>query len=111
MSTETKTQEGTLLEYCVGYGFSIILTLIAFGTVVYLKDFISIGVMASILAVCAITQIFVQLVYFIHIKKGDNGGWNLGALLFTGAILLMVVGGSGWVMFYLHMNMMPELPL
>ncbi|UNM95445.1 cytochrome o ubiquinol oxidase subunit IV [Ignatzschineria rhizosphaerae] len=100
-----------LLDYLIGYGFSIALSLIAFGVVVYLKDYLSIGVLASILALCALVQIVVQFVYFLHIRKSDNDGWNLAALFFTGIILLMIVGGSGWVMFYLHMNMMPELPL
>lgn len=100
-----------LLDYFIGYGFSIILTLVAFGTVVYYRELLSIGVLAGILALCAITQVVVQVVYFLRIKTTDNDGWNFASLIFTGIILLMVVGGSGWVMFYLHMNMMPELPL
>ncbi len=111
MINHTQSPKRELLDYFVGYGLSIILTLIAFGLVVYLRDHFSIGVLASILAVCAIAQILVQVIYFLHIHKGDNDGWNIASLLFTGIILLMVVGGSGWVMFYLHMNMMPELPL
>ena len=98
-------------RYIIGYGFSITLTLIAFGAVIYAREILSIGVLAAILAVCAITQVIVQLIYFLNLKRSDNGGWNLGALLFTFIILLMIVGGSSWVMFYLHMNMMPELPL
>ena len=100
-----------LTSYLIGYAFSIILTLISFGTVIYLREMLSIGVLAGILALSAITQVIVQVVCFLHIRRGDNDGWNVASLLFTGIILLMVVGGSGWVMFYLHMNMMPELPL
>ncbi|WP_245601163.1 cytochrome o ubiquinol oxidase subunit IV [Ignatzschineria larvae DSM 13226] len=108
---DLKAHKHELWDYLIGYGFSIILTLISFAVVVYLRHIASIGVIASILAVCAVTQVFVQLVYFLHIKRNENGGWNLAALLFTAVILLMVIGGSGWVMYYLHMNMMPELPI
>lgn len=107
----TTNNRSDLIQYLVGYGFSIALTLAAFGTVVYLKDVVAIGLLASIIAVCGITQIFVQIVYFLHIKKSDNDGWNVASLSFTGIILLIVIGGSGWVMYYLHMNMMPELPM
>ncbi len=111
VTPEEKSCKRELADYFIGYIFSIVLTLISFGMVVYLRDKVSIGVLAGVLAVSAITQVIVQVVYFLHIRKGDNDGWNIASLLFTGIILLMVIGGSGWVMFYLHMNMMPELPL
>ena len=111
MTQTTQEGKGELTAYLVGYGFSIILTLLSFGTVIYLREMLSIGVLAGILALSANTQVIVQVVCFLHIKKGDNDGWNVASLLFTGIILLMVVGGSGWVMYYLHMNMMPELPM
>lgn len=107
----TKCDKKELIDYFIGYGFSILLTLVAFGVVIYYRELLSIGVLGGILAVCAITQVAVQVIYFLRIKVGDNDGWSFASLVFIGIILLMVVGGSGWVMFYLHMNMMPELPL
>lgn len=111
LNAPTKCDKKELIDYFIGYGFSILLTLVAFGVVIYYREMLSIGVLGGILAVCAITQVAVQVIYFLRIKVGDNDGWSFASLVFIGIILLMVVGGSGWVMFYLHMNMMPELPL
>jgi len=36
-----------------------------------------------------------------------EGGWSMLALIFTGALLLIMLAGSIWVMYHLNTNMMP----
>ncbi len=55
----------------------------------------------------AVAQVVVHMVFFLHMSSRSEGGWNLLALLFTLLLVLIVLGGSLWVMYHLNANMMP----
>ena len=59
-----------------------------------------------VIAVTAVLQILVQLVMFMHMNTKADEGWNLMSFVFTLTILVLVVGGSLWIMQHLHLNMM-----
>ena len=63
------------------------------------------------LAVLAIAQMGVHLVFFLHITSGPDNTNNVLALAFGVLIVVIVVVGSLWIMFNLNDNMMlpPEL--
>jgi cytochrome o ubiquinol oxidase operon protein cyoD len=63
------------------------------------------------LAVLAIAQMGVHLVFFLHITTGPDNSNNALALAFGVLIVALVVGGSLLIMFNLNQNMMlpPEL--
>ena len=63
------------------------------------------------LVVLAIAQMGVHLVFFLHITTAPDNTNNVLALAFGILIVLLVIGGSVWIMTNLNENMMlsPEL--
>jgi len=59
------------------------------------------------LAVLAIAQMGVHLVFFLHITTGVDNTNNVLALAFGIFIVVVVVAGSLWIMTNLSENMMP----
>ena len=59
------------------------------------------------LAVLAIAQMGVHLVFFLHISTGADNTNNVVALAFGILIVTLVVSGSLWIMAHLNANMMP----
>ena len=59
------------------------------------------------LAVLAIAQMGVHLVFFLHITTGADNTNNVLALAFGLLIVFLVIGGSLWIMANLNHNMMP----
>ena len=58
------------------------------------------------LAVLAIAQMGVHLVFFIHITTGPDNTNNVLALAFGILIVILVMVGSLWIMISLNANMM-----
>ncbi len=96
---------GTYRSYLTGFIISAVLTIIPFAMVMMgdFSDTLTIAVIVGF----AITQIVVQMIYFLHLHPKSEGGWNLLAFLFTAIILVIVISGSLWVMHHLESNMMP----
>jgi cytochrome o ubiquinol oxidase operon protein cyoD len=63
------------------------------------------------LAVLAIAQMGVHLVFFLHITTGPDNTNNVLALAFGMLIVTLVVAGSLWIMANLNENMMPSAEL
>jgi cytochrome o ubiquinol oxidase operon protein cyoD len=63
------------------------------------------------LAVLAIAQMGVHLVFFLHITTGPDNTNNVLALAFGVLIVTLVVAGSFWIMTNLNDNMMPPAEL
>ena len=59
------------------------------------------------LAVLAIAQMGVHLVFFLHITTGPDNTNNVLALAFGVLIVILIVAGSLWIMSNLNDNMMP----
>ncbi len=59
------------------------------------------------LAVLAVAQMGVHLVFFLHITTGPDDSNNVLALAFGIIIVFLVVAGSLWIMANLNHNMMP----
>jgi cytochrome o ubiquinol oxidase operon protein cyoD len=100
------------LSYFSGFMWSLLLTLAAFAVVKLQLD--SGGsaypekAVIAILAVLAIIQLVVQLVFFFHLGREAKPRLNTVSFLF----MLMVVGiigfGSLWIMYNLNYNMMEK---
>jgi cytochrome o ubiquinol oxidase operon protein cyoD len=94
-----------LLIYSVGLFLAIILTITSFwaaNTSLLWAPGVPLG-----LAVLAIAQIGVHLVFFLHITTGPDNTNNVLALAFGMLIVILVIGGSLWIMTNLNGNMMP----
>jgi cytochrome o ubiquinol oxidase operon protein cyoD len=109
MSDDSKTnnlpEQHSVQSYTTGLIFSIILTIIPFWMV--MEGISSKSVRMATILVCAVTQIIVHLVYFLHLNNKSENGWNLIALVFSMIIIMIVVVGSLWIMWNLNYNMMP----
>src|SRR5471032_575241 len=93
-------------SYVIGFVLSIVLTAIPFGLVMDAKHY-SFGagtVLAAILAL-AVVQVFVHVVYFLHMDRSAEQRWNVVAFAFTVMILVIVVSGSVWIMHNATTNM------
>jgi cytochrome o ubiquinol oxidase operon protein cyoD len=98
-----------VLVYTIGLFLAVILTATSFwaaNTSLLWAPGIPLG-----LAVLAIAQIGVHLVFFLHITTGSDNTNNVLALAFGMLIVILVIGGSLWIMTNLNGNMMPPAEL
>ena len=58
----------------------------------------------------AILQILIHLRYFLHLGFGPSQRWNVLAILFTLVIIVIMVGGTLWIIYSLEYMMMPGMP-
>lgn len=101
---------GNKKTYIIGFVLSVVLTLIAFAVVKthinhqhqYPSDTF---VMVSLLSL-AVVQLFVQMVFFLHIRRGGKPRWNAWAFAFAVTVVAIVVIGSLWIMSNLNYRMM-----
>jgi cytochrome o ubiquinol oxidase operon protein cyoD len=94
-----------VLGYLTGLGLAIVLTATSFfvaGTDLVWQPSIPVA-----LVVLAIAQMGVHLVFFLHITTGADNTNNVLALAFGVLIVILVMGGSLWIMANLNHNMMP----
>ncbi|ASG68705.1 cytochrome o ubiquinol oxidase subunit IV [Francisella halioticida] len=95
---------GTYKSYITGFVLSVITTTIAFVLVGFsLLPPIALCVAVAILA---IVQLFIQLVYFLHLSTDSKALWNLVSAIFAAIIVVIVVAGTMWIMFDLYDMMM-----
>ncbi|HWL73442.1 MAG TPA: cytochrome o ubiquinol oxidase subunit IV [Burkholderiaceae bacterium] len=108
----TEPDSGTLsvaVIYTIGLALAVILTTTSFwvaNTSLLWAPGIPLG-----LAVLAIAQMGVHLVFFLHITTGPDNTNNVLALAFGVLIVTLVVGGSLWIMGDLNAAMMPTSDL
>lgn len=96
---------GTFLTYTTGYVSSILLTLGAY--VVVVNHILNGGTMVFVIVAFGMSQLLVQLLFFLHLGSESGPRWNLVIFLFTIIIVAIMVGGSLWIMANLNYNMIP----
>ncbi len=101
---EHGASHGSVKSYMIGFILSIILTGIPFWMV--MDGGASKATILGVVLVCAVVQVLVHLVYFLHLDSKSEGGWNLVAMVFAAIIILIIVVGSLWIMWNLNYNMM-----
>ena len=92
-----------VVGYLTGLGLAILLTATSFfvaGTDLVWEPSIPVA-----LVVLAIAQMGVHLVFFLHITTGADNTNNVLALAFGVLIVILVMGGSLWIMANLNHNM------
>jgi cytochrome o ubiquinol oxidase operon protein cyoD len=96
-----------LLAYTTGLFLAVLLTATSFwvaNTSLLWGPGVPLG-----LAVLAIAQMGVHLVFFLHITTAPNKTNNVLALAFGILIVFLVIAGSLWIMANLNENMMPNM--
>lgn len=109
-----KTQEhtalhaghGSYLSYTVGFVLSIVFTLAAYFLVV--DKVLSGRQLVLAIVGLAVAQLFVQLVFFLHLGRESRPRWNQMTFWFAALVVVIVVFGSIWIMENLDYNMMPD---
>lgn len=100
----------TSKTYLLGFALSLLLTLAAFGMVeahvlsghtVFAHE-----LLYSAIAVFAVLQFAVQLIFFLHLGRRGNT-LNVVAFAFAAVLVGIVVGGALWIMASLNSRMMP----
>lgn len=115
MAGVEKQQDHTvsLKGYIVGFVLSLLLTIVAY-LFVYEHTSSQHGMFAHellvpLLAVFALSQFVVQLVFFLHLGTERRPRWKQLVFWFMIVVVLILVVGSLWIMQNLNYNMMsPE---
>ncbi len=104
---------GTLRTYTIGFVLSLVLTLAAPG-LIWLHGamhhaFPTHAMLVGLFVVLALLQLFVQLVFFLHLGREASPKWNLLAFSFAAVVVVIVVGGTLWIMHDLDHNMQMQM--
>lgn len=89
---------GSLRSYTIGFLLSIVLTIIPIAIV--LNGWLAGRASAIVLMAAAVLQLFVQLLFFMHLREEKKPRYNLISLLLGLVILVVIVAGSMWIMMY-----------
>ncbi len=90
--------------YLIGLGLALVLTAIPFGLVT--AGWLPAGALLAVIALAGLAQVLVHLRYFLHLDFKRTPRENLLALCFAALLILIMVGGSLWIMIDLHYRMM-----
>jgi cytochrome o ubiquinol oxidase operon protein cyoD len=94
-----------LQSYVIGFGLAVVLTLASFGAAV--THFVWAPGLPVLLAVLAIAQMGVHLVFFLHVSSSPDSVNTVLALAFGIFVVGLVVFGSMIIMANLSDYMMP----
>lgn len=101
---EFGSDHGTVKSYIVGFIFSLVLTIVPF--VIVAEHLFSTLSMYVTIAIFALAQLLVQLVFFLHLSPKSKARWNLNVFIFTFLVVMILVAGSIWIMVNLDYFMM-----
>jgi cytochrome o ubiquinol oxidase subunit IV len=99
----------TVGGYVTGFVLSVILTTIPFWLVMA-KVFANPTVTTFVILGFAIVQIYVHMVFFLHMTSKAEGGWPWMSLIFTLVLVVITLTGSLWITYHLKENMMLPSP-
>lgn len=103
-SNPSHAHEPTLAGYLTGFGLALILTLIPFGLVAW--DGLAIATTLVVIAICAVLQVLVHLIFFLHLDMSEEQRWNTISIAFSAVIMFVLVGGTIWLFYSLKFRMM-----
>ena len=102
---ESRGIHGSLRGYIIGYVSAIALTVTAFA--IAPSTSMAPFSVAAALAVLAIAQMLVHLIFFLHINTAPSQKTNVLAFAAAMLIIAIIVIGSIWIMGHLNRNMLP----
>jgi cytochrome o ubiquinol oxidase operon protein cyoD len=95
---------GSARALATGFVLSIVLTAAAFAAA--MSAAVPRALVVQSLLAAGVTQIVVHVVFFLHLNRKAEGGWNALVFGFTVLITVILVAGSMWIMGHLDRNMM-----
>lgn len=103
---KSKHEHGTVQSYIIGFILSLIFTLIPYYLVVN-QNISGRSLLVTIIGF-AVVQMIIQITFFLHLGRGPKPDWNLFFFISTVGIILVIVGGSIFIMDQLYKNMSPS---
>lgn len=104
--SRSKAEHGTTKSYIIGYLLSLAFTAIPYYLVVN-KTFGGATLLAAILGF-AVFQMVIQVFFFLHLGRGPKPLYNVVFFVSTIGIILVVVGGSIFIMSNLYHKITPS---
>lgn len=90
--------------YATGFIVCVVLTLASYFLVA--KQLLNANALYLIVGFFAFLQAVTQVFCFVRSNTSkDDGRWNVLAFIFTIAVIVILVGGSLWIMYNLNYNM------
>lgn len=105
MTKNTNNEHGTTSSYFIGFILSLIFSFIPYYMVV--EQIVTGNTLFITILGFAVIQMIIQVTFFLHIGRGPKPNWNLFFFGATLVVILMVVGGSVFIIDNLHYNMSP----
>ena len=102
--TSPTIEHGEVRSLVLGYGLALLLSLSAFGLVVF-RVLTGPQAFYTVLGL-GLVQMLVHFRFFLHIDLRRNSWPDLQLLLFSAMIVVLMVGGTLVVLFNLHGRMM-----
>ncbi len=106
VASHKDAQRYSLKTYITGYILSVALTLTAY-LLVKEHTFDRRALIAGV-AVLAISQFIVQMLFFLHLGLETKPRWKLVVMGFMLGVILIIVFGSLWIMYNLNYRMTPQ---
>lgn len=97
---------GSVGSYIIGFVLSLIFTVIPYYWVVN-KTFAGTALLLAILGI-AVLQMFIQLLFFLHLGRGPKPLYNVVFFFATAGIIVITIGASLFIMDNLYRNMTPD---
>lgn len=95
---------GSVKSYLTGFVLAVILTVIPFWMV--MNGSFTPLMTGVVVAVTAVLQMLVHLVFFLHLNHSSEQRWNVNAAAFTLVVIGIIVIGTLWVMWNMNFHMM-----
>ncbi|PID63889.1 MAG: cytochrome o ubiquinol oxidase subunit IV [Gammaproteobacteria bacterium] len=95
---------GSVKEYLTGLALSLVLTFIPFGLVA--MSSMTPGSIMAIIIACAIAQLLVQGIFFLHMNGDSSQSWNTTSAIYVISTILFFVIGTIWIFNHLNHNML-----
>lgn len=103
-----KSDEYNVKNLVIGFILSLMLTIAAYLAVTNAGDGLSNRALICMIVGLALTQLLVQLLFFLHLGREEKPRLNLIVFAFMLVVVGIVAGGSLWIMHNLNYHMMPE---
>ena len=97
----------SLKPSCLGFVLSVILVLSAYRIIEF--SHLSDLTLTLTIAGIAVVQAILQLVFFMHLGMESKPHWNTITFFFTVLVVILIIGGSVWIMNHLNYNLMPSM--
>lgn len=104
------TRHGWTLSFkpqFIGFVLSVLLTVAVYRIVVH-RELTEFLLVATVSAFCVL-QALIQLFFFHHIGMESKPHWVTITFLFTVLVLVIIIGGTLWIMNNLNYNLMPPM--